>query len=255
MNIAVFDLETNGMTGSSVLSASSIVFDSSGGALLGLFNRFYIPQEQYINPYAAKIHGLTIERLLALREHCEAPCYFLEDWPNLIEFWESWNVTGIAVHNLSFDVSFLPEIAQSVFRWWCSMRGLTVYCQIPKRPGNSKIGTETFKWPKLGEASDIICNGPKSLAPPENTKQIEDSVGEGIAHVSLYDCFELYRVVCRIAKHRKELLQFSPYVVPFQPPKSSSWSASNGTKRIFFRDNVTADILAYERKLRSVIPD
>jgi hypothetical protein len=30
MNFAVFDLETNGLKGSSVVSASSIVFDQSG---------------------------------------------------------------------------------------------------------------------------------------------------------------------------------------------------------------------------------
>ena len=109
MNIAVFDLETNGMSGSSVLSASSIVFDEEG-VVLDFFNRFYLPQERP-DGYAARIHGLTVERLLTLRENSDAPLYFSEDWPDLIAFWDAWDVEGVVVHNLSFDVSFLPEIA------------------------------------------------------------------------------------------------------------------------------------------------
>ena len=252
MNIAVFDLETNGITGSSVLSASSLVFDHDG-TLLGLFNRFYLPQAQDIDPYAARVHGLTLQRLLALREPLEASSYFLEDWPDLIEFWESWNVEGIVVHNLSFDASFLPEIAQSAFQWWCSMKGLTAYCKIPKRPGNFKGGEKTFKWPRLAEASDIVCNGPESLIPPKNTKRIEECVGEGMAHISLYDCFELYRIISRIATHRFDLLGFASSVVPFRPPKKHIRSAFKGTKVLVARDNVTARILSYERTLQSLV--
>ena len=46
MNIAAFDLETNGYPGTSVLSASSIVFDEAG-RLLAFFNRFYLPTETF----------------------------------------------------------------------------------------------------------------------------------------------------------------------------------------------------------------
>ena len=135
MNIAVFDVETNGMAGTSVLSASSIVFDGEG-RLLGLFNRFYLPIEPP-DERVARVHGLTPGRLLELRKKLEAPLHFLEDWPDLLSFWDDCDVTGVAVHNLAFDASFLPEVAQATRLWWCSMKGLSAYCAIPKRFGRS----------------------------------------------------------------------------------------------------------------------
>ncbi|MDR1978300.1 MAG: 3'-5' exonuclease [Synergistaceae bacterium] len=253
MNIAVFDLETNGMAGSSVLSASSIVFDD-GGTILDVFNRFYLPLERP-DPYAERVHGLTPGRLLALREHLDIPSYFVEDWPDLIEFWEARDVEGVVVHNLSFDTAFLPEIAQGAFLWWCSMKGLTAYCAIPKRPGSTR-GAGTFKWPKLGEVTDVVCDGPNALEPPKATEDVENEIGEGVSHVSLSDCFALYRVVSRIAKHRGDLLQFAPFVTLFRAPRVVEKRAfpdvftRTGITRP--RDDFVMDILAYERKLRSV---
>jgi hypothetical protein len=214
VNVAVFDLETNGLTGSSVLSASSIVFNGEG-AVLDLFNRFYLPVES-LDRSAVRVHGLTPGRLLALRERAATPLYFVEDWPELLGFWAAWEVAGVVAHNLSFDVSFLPEAAQGTFLWWCSMKGLTEYCALPKRSG----GSGTFKWPRLGEATTIVCDGPNALPSPEETQRAENAVGEeGMPHVSLYDCFQLYRVVGRVAKHRRHLLRFAPFLIPYSPPK------------------------------------
>jgi hypothetical protein len=228
------------------------VFDGDG-ALLDIFNRFYLPQERP-DRYAVRIHGLTPGRLLALRESAAAslgaPRYFLEDWPDLIEFWESWDVTGVVVHNLPFDTSFLPEIAQSALRWWCSMRGLTLYCAIPKRQGNAGTGGKRYKWPKLSEAADIVCNSPGALPPPAGTERVEAEVGEDLAHVSLFDCFELYRMVSRIARHRGDLLQFAPSVVAFRPPKIRSAPIIEEAPS---PDSFTANVLRYERKLRSLL--
>ena len=252
MNMAVFDVESNGMMGSSVLSASSIVFDSEG-TLLDIFNRFYLPHERF-DRYAIRIHGLTPGRILALREKTavfpEAPRYFLEDWPDLIELWERRNVAGVVVHNLPFDTSFLPEIAQGALRWWCSMRGLPLYCAIPKPRGNVKDGDKRYKWPKLSEAADIICNSPSALPPPSGTERAEAEVGEGTAHVSLFDCFELYRTVSRIARHREDLLRFAPSVVAFRPPKIRSAPVIEETP---LPDQFTADVLRYEQKLRALL--
>ena len=250
MNIAAFDLETNGIAGSSVLSASSIVFDGEG-SILDIFNRFYLPHERH-NRYAARIHGLTPERLSALRERtCTSP-FFLEDWPNLIDFWEKWEVAGVVVHNLAFDTSFLPEIAQGALRWWCSMKGLTEYCAIPQRPGNFRAGARGFKWPRLGEASDIVCNGPQALSPSAKTVSIENALGCALPHVSLFDCFELYRMVSRLIVHRRELIHFTPFITPFRPPRPHMPTMpETGVKPL--RDRFIMDILAYENSLRSVI--
>jgi hypothetical protein len=248
VNIAVFDLETNGLTGSSVLSASSIVFGGEG-AILGLFNRFYLPAERP-DRRAERIHGLTPGRILALREHIPAPSYFIEDWPELLRFWADWKVAGVAAHNLSFDISFLPGAAQGAFQWWCSMRGLTAYCALPKRPGGGRSGAAA-KWPRLEEAAAIVCGGPNSLPPPEETERAERVVGERVAHVSLFDCFELYRVVSRVAKHRMDLLRFAPFSAPFKFPHKK-WNPPE----TFFpssRDSFTKSVLDCERRIRAAV--
>ena len=247
MNIAVLDLETNGMAGSSVLSASSLVFNTEG-AILGLFNHFYEPHEP-VNNYAVRIHGLTPQRLAALRSVTQTPRYFLEEWPDLLDFWGSYRVAGIVVHNLTYDTSFLPEIVQGAFRWWCSMRGLTVRCAIPKRPGNLRSGEHEYKWPRLQEAADILCNGPKALDPPDETVRIEKIMEESYAHVSLYDCFELYRIVVRIARHDPGLILFGSHVIPFRAPRERCGFPDESPRH----DRFTMNILAYEKKLRSVM--
>lgn len=247
MNLAVFDLETNGMTGSSVLSASSIVFDGNG-RVLDFFNRFYLPREA-LNVHALRVHGLTLGRLAALRRRLPAPRYFLEDCVALFDFWDHWNVEGIVVHNLAFDASFLPEIAQGAFRWWCSMKGLTTACAIPKRAGDT---APRFKWPKLQEAVQVLCDGLNALTPPAATRRLEEALGEAHAHVSLYDCFALYRVVSRVALHNPELLDFAPFLAACPYPRRVR-------EKIFtdegpaVDDFFTANVLAYEKKLRSAI--
>jgi DNA polymerase III epsilon subunit-like protein len=250
MNMAVFDLETNGMAGASVLSASSLVFDEDG-VILDVFNRFYLPTERFAD-YLTNIHGLSPGRLLALRESSRelsagGPLHFIQDWPDLVDFWIGWDVAGVVVHNLSFDAAFLPEIAQGAFQWWCSMRGLTDYCAIPKRRGSSK----KFKWPRLSEAADIVCNGPERLLPPEATEQAEQAIREGTAHVSLFDCFELYRVVTRIAKSQRDLVRFAPFVMTFRSPRKRALERTMET--LPTRDRFVEDVLEYERKIRSLI--
>ncbi|MDR1741175.1 MAG: 3'-5' exonuclease [Synergistaceae bacterium] len=206
--MAVFDVETNGGAGASVLSASSIVFDESG-VMLDVFNRFYFPAERF-DPFTARIHGLTAERLAVLRRHAPVySLYFLEDWPDLMDFWGGWEVDGIAVHNLSFDLSFLPEMAQGAFMWWCSMKGLKQYCALQGRGGD-------YKYPKLGEAAAIVRD---RLAPPPAVMRAEEAIIEGLPHVSLFDCFELYCVMSRLAAHKEKFptTRFAPATVPFRP--------------------------------------
>jgi hypothetical protein len=214
---------------------------------LGLFNRFYIPHEPY-DAGAADIHGLTPARIAALRLSIPATVHFLEDWPNLLDFWDRFGIAGIVVHNLSYDTSFLPEIAQNAFKWWCSMRGLTGYCAIPKRAGKAGNG---FKWPKLEEATDILCNGPRRLSPPPETERIENVLGNLKSHVSLCDCFDLYRVVVRIARHCPEMPNFASHVAPFRAPGKKRTAKSLSVAPL--PDRFTRSIIVCERKLRSVM--
>jgi hypothetical protein len=134
------------------------------------------------------------------------------------------------------------------------MRGLTLYCAIPKRPGNVKNGEKRCKWPKLSEAADIICNGPDALPPPAETERLEAEVGEGAAHVSLADCFELYRIVSRIARHRGDLLQFASSVIAFRPPKTPRSALAFEETFLPAPDRFTANILHYEQKLQGRRP-
>ncbi|GHS90961.1 hypothetical protein AGMMS49957_17660 [Synergistales bacterium] len=248
MILAVFDLETNGGPGASVLSASSIVFDELG-RILDIFNRFYLPVEKF-DAFTARIHGLTPGRLGVLRAGSRHYDYFLEDWINLVYFWKESGVEGVVVHNLSFDASFLPEMAQGTFLWWCSMRGLTRHCAIPKRPGNAKTGGASFKWPKLAEAVDIICNGPRALLPPPETERIEDALNGDFPHVSLFDCFELYRVVSRLSLHAPHLLRFAPSGVPFNKTRDRTALESEPYPS---PDSFTKSVKLYEHNLRSLI--
>ena len=245
MNVAVFDLETNGYRGASVLSASSIVFDCAG-RVLDFFNRFYLPVEPF-NSYLTRIHGLTPSRITALRKLSPmTPSYFIEDWPSLTDFWEEWEVEGIIIHNARFDMSFLPEMAQAVLPCWCSMRGLTDLCALPKKPGGR--GSGAFKWPKLGEAVDVLCDGPNALPPNENVANAERAVGDCRAHVSLSDCFELYRVAARVMEHHPRLIRFRTLSLGFCPPKAGPCDICARSRR----DEFTDGVLELEQKLRGL---
>ena len=216
MNLAVLDFETNGYAGTSVLSASSIVFDEAGH-IFDIFNRFYLPVEPF-NRYLTRVHGLTPGRLLAVRKALSAGYspYFIEDWPALAAFWDQWDIEGVVIHNARFDMAFLPEVVQAVLPCWCSMRGLTDLCALPKKEGSRGWGK--FKWPRLGEVVDILCNGPAALPPPESARQAEEVVADCQAHVSLADCFELYRIAARLLVHHPGLMRFKPLRLGFRTP-------------------------------------
>ena len=257
MNLAVLDFETNGYAGTSVLSASSIVFSvphgdarDETGRILDVFNRFYLPVEPF-DRCLTRVHGLTPGRLLAIRGALSAGYspYFIEDWPSLTDFWDQWDIAGVVIHNARFDMAFLPERVQAVLPCWCSMRGLTNLCALPKKEGSR--GRGKFKWPKLGEAVDVLCNGPAALTPPETVRQAEESVADCQAHVSLADCFELYRVVARVLLHYPELMCFKPLRLGFRPPPLPGGLIEiSASPR---QDAFTRALLDFDRRLRKII--
>jgi len=82
----VFDVESNGFRGTSVLSASSIVFDGDG-KILDYFNRFYFPEESGIDSGALRVHRLTLERIAYFRREGGYADHFLQDA-------DSWRTSG-----------------------------------------------------------------------------------------------------------------------------------------------------------------
>ena len=248
MNLAVFDLETNGYPGTSVLSASSIAFDEAG-RILGIFNRFYLPAEPF-NPWLFRIHGLTPGRLLAIRARIPSPPAFIEDLPELVDFWTRWDVEGLVIHNARFDMAFLPEAVQSALPCWCSMKGLTELCALPARAGR---GGGRFKWPRLGETVDILCDGPDALDPPEQAAQVERALTRRMPHVSLADCLALYRVASRVLTRTPELIRFERLFIPFRPPPGPSVPICGRARE----DAFVRELLDLDQRLRELakIPD
>lgn len=198
---AVFDLETNGLKGASALSASSIVFDGDG-RILDFFNRFYYSEERP-NPRTEAVHGLTPGRITHLRGDDRYPRYFLEDWRSLAAFWDRWSPGGIIVHNLTFDVAFLPPGALRGRKWWCSMKGLTEYCRIPA----PSPGRGPWKWPRQEEASGVVRG---NIEPTRATKAYEEAVGLPLPHFGLSDCFELYGIFSRVWNAMADRVVFGP---------------------------------------------
>lgn len=213
MNFAVLDLETNGFKGRSVVSASSLVFDENG-KIHDFFNRYYLPTEKP-DQGAINVHGLTPSRIRYLRMGASYPLFFADDCDSLDIFWKHYNISGITVHNLEFDTSFLPANIKKDWKWWCSMKGLTDLCRIPGKRGQ-------FKWPRLEEAKRFVV---KAFNGTPEVARAEKNISEQLCHNSLSDCFDLYSIFTRIWINRNELVRFSTvknnFMMPSWNPQSS----------------------------------
>ncbi|MGL4392143.1 MAG: 3'-5' exonuclease, partial [Fusobacteriaceae bacterium] len=106
--IIIFDFETNGFTGTSVLSLSAIkaLVASDSIKEISRFNRFYFktPGEND-NSTAQKINGLTYQNILKCRGDATYPKYYVEDITSFIEF--CGDADHFIAHNFSFDRDFL----------------------------------------------------------------------------------------------------------------------------------------------------
>lgn len=106
--IIIFDFETNGFTGTSVLSLSAIkarVLENSIEEI-DRFNRFYYrtPGEAE-NKVAIDINHLTTERITEFRSMCTYPKYYADDSDSFIEF--CGDADHFVAHNFSFDREFV----------------------------------------------------------------------------------------------------------------------------------------------------
>lgn len=144
----VFDVETNGLAGSSVLSISALKaeFDIAKGIFekKDEYNRFYFrkPGEKP-NNQALSVNGLYDEVITDRRKNTNYPAHFFQDIAGFVEFCEG--AIHFVAHNIKFDRQFIPFKLQKEF---CTMHTNT---DIVKAGWNEYYGS--YKWPKLQEAA------------------------------------------------------------------------------------------------------
>jgi len=177
--IVIFDVETNGMKGSSVLSISAIrlKIDSSlkKWEKTGEYNRFYYRnQGENINYGAVNVNGLTDEVITEKRIDYDYPEYFEKDISSFEEFCRG--VDHFVAHNINFDESFIPFKLKYKFD--------TMLENIDEVKSGWNSRTNSYKWPKLIECA----NHYKVPFDDENF------------HESLYDVYITGRILYKMSK-------------------------------------------------------
>lgn len=181
-DIVIFDVETNGLKGSSVLSISAlrlqIDLESNKWEKIGEYNRFYFrrPGEE-INYGAVDVNGLTDEVIEEKRKNTDYPLHFFEDIDSFREF--SFGVKHFVAHNIKFDESFIPFELEKKFD--TMMENIDVV----KAGWNPKYNK--YKWPKLVECAHYY----------------EVPFDDENFHESLYDVYITGRILYRMSKHQK----------------------------------------------------
>lgn len=168
-SIIIFDLETNGLKGSSVLSISAVKANyrakTDSFDIVESYNRFYFRNKgEAVNQKALEINGLTDEIIKERRGEADYPEIFVDDQKAFKNFCKG-SVLYIA-HNISFDSAFVPFIRSSADTF-CTML-------------NNTFINKTGKWPTL-EATARHYNIPVE----------PNSLHDGQYDVSL--CFEIIK--------------------------------------------------------------
>lgn len=145
--ILFFDVETTGLRKDvdRVVQIAWILADSEGQSLV---EKSYIlrPEDFYISPFSASIHGITQDIALSKGVQREP---VLREYMAAVE-----NSSLIVAHNISFDVGFVRSECDRLDlplsfegkQQQCTMRSSTSFCGIPHN--NGRAG---YKWPKLEE--------------------------------------------------------------------------------------------------------
>lgn len=106
--LIIFDFETNGFNGTSVLSLSAIKAQvlETGLQEIGRFNRFYYrtPGEAE-NLSALQINNLYTKNIDKFRENVDYPEHYVDDITSFIEF--CGDTDHFVAHNFSFDKDFV----------------------------------------------------------------------------------------------------------------------------------------------------
>jgi len=160
----VFDLETNGFHGSSVLSISAqkcLFVRGKKVSVLGDYNRFYFPVEKF-NWQAIKINGLGRTAVTAKRGSATYAQNFIDD----ITAFKRWceGIEHFVGHNIiKFDCEFFPKDFKFT-HVFDTMLETVELCKILRDDGKNKF-------PKLREAAEFF----------------EIDISEGILHTSSFD--------------------------------------------------------------------
>lgn len=106
--IIVFDFETNGFNGTSVLSLSAIKALIKDGEIkeIDRFDRYYYrtPGEA-LNPVAISINGLDEKVISKCRDGVNYPEHYVDDVASFVEF--CGDIDHFVAHNFSFDRDFM----------------------------------------------------------------------------------------------------------------------------------------------------
>jgi DNA polymerase-3 subunit epsilon len=135
--IIVFDTETNGFAGSSLLSISAIKGEADRETgeveIIDKYNRwYYVRPGEKPNYYATKVHGLFPDKIALLRGKCDYPKHFDDDIQSFRDFCP--DPCLFIAHNISFDKKFVPfiEDVEDKYRF-CTMHKLKKILGLPKK--------------------------------------------------------------------------------------------------------------------------
>lgn len=181
IKLIFFDVETNGLKGSSVLSISAMKveynLEKDEMFKTGEFDRFYFRDlGEKINYGAISVNGLTDEEIEIRRSksNVEYAKTFKEDIQSFVDFCDG--ATHFIAHNIRFDRSFIPFMLPVQFDTMIENISMV------------KIPNETYggyKWPKLNECAKFY-NVP-----------LEDSE----LHQSMYDVLIMARIFYKMTKN------------------------------------------------------
>lgn len=182
-NIVFFDVETNGLKGSSVLSISALKafcdYENNVWEKIDDYNRFYFRNDgEEINLQAINVNGLSDDKISELRSGQDYARTFLEDINSFYQFCK--DTKHYVAHNIKFDRSFIPFILKNQYD---TMIENVNILKIPVEKRN--IGE--YKYPKLIECAKFY------KVPVEET---------GL-HSSMYDVQIMSRVFYVMSKYEK----------------------------------------------------
>lgn len=111
--------------------------------------------DREMNPYAQKVHGITVERCDTVGFNLEEILYILRGFLGKAD--------EVISHNYEFDAKIIRIVCASVgdtlthelfnnTPYFCTMKGSTELCKLPKKRGSG------YKYPKLEELHEILLN-------------------------------------------------------------------------------------------------